>query len=178
MTAPRGFEILRRTVPLEAVDGALRHLHLDLVQRGASAETIGEWLWAAHWFPHLRWDKQIVALVQHLPAPLRTGELCDPQIVLQFPDVGLEAPLESHVDHEPAWANGRSYARIVGIALTPNRASNGGLAVWPLDGADVESVELEAGDAVVMDPSLPHASQRNREGAIRYAVYFRFLTTA
>jgi hypothetical protein len=176
MSTDRGFEVLRARVPIEAVDASLRHLHLDLVQRGASAETIGEWLWAAHWFPHLRWDREIVALVEHLPAGLRKGELCDPQIVLQPPDDGVEAPLESHVDREPEWAHGRNYARIVGIALSPNRASNGGLAVWPLDGGEVESVELEPGDAVVMHPTLPHASQRNSEGGIRYAVYFRFLT--
>jgi hypothetical protein len=176
MGADRGFEVLRRTVPLEVVEGALRHLHLDLVQQGASVETIGEWVWGAHWFPHLRWDREIVTLIEHLPPCLREGELCDPQIVLHPPDVGDEMRLEPHVDQEPEWANGRGYARIVGVALSPNRESNGGLAVWPLDGSGVESVELEAGDVVVMHPNLPHASQRNRDGAIRYAIYFRFLT--
>ena len=177
MSTDRGFEILRNLVPHEVVEAALRHLHLDLVRQGASAETIGEWWGAAHWFPHLRWDTEIVTLVEHLPPRLREGELCDPQIILQPPDVGDEAYLEPHVDREPDWAGGRSYARIIGIALSANRAANGGLAVWPLDGGDVESVELEPGDAVIMDPSLPHASQWNREGGIRYAIYFRFLTT-
>jgi ectoine hydroxylase-related dioxygenase (phytanoyl-CoA dioxygenase family) len=37
------------------------------------------------------------------------------------------------------------------------------------------ALELEPGDVVVMHPQLPHASGLNREGAIRYAVYFRFL---
>ena len=48
--------------------------------------------------------------------------------------------------------------------------------LWPLDGAEPEAVVLEPGDVVVMDPSLPHTSGLNREGALRYAVYFRFLT--
>jgi Phytanoyl-CoA dioxygenase (PhyH) len=171
----RGYEVVRGAVPIAAVDDALRHLHLDLVRHGASAETLGEWLWGAHWFPHLRWDREIVALSEHLPAALRQGELCDPQIVLQPPDCGDVTPLEPHVDREPEWANGRSYARIVGVALSRSRASNGGLAVWPLDGAEVLTVELEQGDAIVMHPALPHASQRNEEGGIRYAVYFRYL---
>ena len=50
--------------------------------------------------------------------------------------------------------------------------------VWPLDGGDPVGVELGPGDVVVMDPTLPHTSGLNREGAIRYAAYFRFLTPA
>jgi ectoine hydroxylase-related dioxygenase (phytanoyl-CoA dioxygenase family) len=83
--------------------------------------------------------------------------------------------LESHIDQEPEWANGRRYRRIVGVALSPNRSTNGGLQVWPLDGGDRLAVELEPGDVVVMSPSLPHTSGLNREGGIRYAAYFRFL---
>jgi ectoine hydroxylase-related dioxygenase (phytanoyl-CoA dioxygenase family) len=62
--------------------------------------------------------------------------------------------------------------------LSPNRRTNGGLVVWPLDGSEPQQVELEPGDVVVMDPDLPHTSGLNREGAIRYAVYFRFLEEA
>jgi hypothetical protein len=172
----RGFEILRQAVPPDVVEHALRHLHLDLVRNGASAETIGKWIWAAHWFPHLKWDAEILALLDDLPAELREGELCDPQVLLQPPDDCADQPLTAHVDQEPEWANGRPYARIVGVALTPNRRTNGGLVVWPLDGSEPEAVELAAGDVVVMDPALPHTSGLNREGGIRYAAYFRFLT--
>jgi hypothetical protein len=173
----RGFEVLRAAVSRKHVERALRHLHLDLVRNGASADTIGSWLWAAHWFPHLRWDPEIVALLEPLPAALREGELCDPQILLHPPDSAEQVELEPHLDREPDWANGRRYARIVGVALSPNRAANGGLVVWPLEGGEPEPVELEPGDAVVMNPALPHTSGLNREGAIRYAVYFRFLET-
>lgn len=173
---PSGYEILRGALPLEAVERALRHVHLDLVQRGAPAETIGQWLWQAQWFPHLRWDPEIVSLLDHLPERLREGELCDPQIMLQPPDSCEDVVLEPHVDREPDWAEGRRYCRIVGIALSPSRRSNGGLVVWPLDGRGPEPVDLEPGDAVVMDPALPHTSGLNRDGAIRYATYFRFLT--
>ena len=53
--------------------------------------------------------------------------------------------------------------------------SNGGLWVWPFDATGPAPVELQPGDALVMHPELPHASGLNRQGAMRYAVYFRFL---
>jgi hypothetical protein len=171
----RGFAVMRNCVPSEAVDGALRHIHLDLVRRGLDAETAGAWLWSAHWFPHLKWDPQIAGLVSFLPEELRDGERCDPQIVVQPPDDCDDVPLTSHVDQIPEWADGRPYKRIVGIALSPARASNGGLWVWPFDAAEPIPVELDTGDAVVMHPQLPHSSGLNREGAMRYALYFRFL---
>jgi hypothetical protein len=174
-TAVRGYEILPGAVSAEAVERALRHVHLDLVRNGAPAETIGTWIWSAHWFPHLKWNDEIVSLLDDLPSRLREGELCDPQIVVQPPDDCVDVELHPHVDREPDWADGRPYLRIVGIALSPNRRANGGLVVWPLDGGEPEAVELEPGDAIVMDPQLPHASGLNRAGALRYAAYFRFL---
>jgi hypothetical protein len=173
--ASRGFEVLRSAVSDEAVDRALRHLHLDLVRNGAPAETLGRWIWSSHWFPHLKWDDEIVSLLEDLPPSLREGELCDPQIVVQPPDDCADVELESHVDREPEWADGRPYLRIVGIALSVNRRANGGLVVWPLDGGEPEALELAPGDVIVMDPQLAHASGLNREGALRYIAYFRFL---
>jgi hypothetical protein len=171
----RGFAVLRGQVPPAAVDRALRHIHLDILERGLPPEQLSGWLWSAHWFPHLKWNDEIVGLLDHLPSDLRDGELCDPQIVLQLPDAADDVTLESHIDQEPDWANGRRYRRIVGVALGPNRSANGGLQVWPLDGGDRLAIELEPGDAVVMNPSLPHTSGLNREGGIRYAAYFRYL---
>ena len=173
--AARGFAVLRRVVPIYAVDGALRHLHRDLVVSGLPAGVLGSWLWSAHWFPHLRWDPPIVALAWFLPEELRKGEMCDPQILLQPPDDYEEQPLQSHVDEVPAWAGGRQYRTIVGVALSPAHERNGGLVVWPYDTGEAEPLELETGDALVMHPGLPHSSGLNCEGAIRYAVYFRFL---
>ena len=173
--AARGFAVLRDAVPSEAVDLALRHIHLDVVKNGLPAETLGSWLWGAHWFPHLKWDPPIAALAWWLPDDLRDGEVCDPQILLQPPDDCEEQELVPHVDTPPPWADGRDYLRIVGIALSPAHAANGGLVVWPFDGGGPEPLELEPGDAVVMHPRLPHSSGVNREGGIRYAVYFRFL---
>jgi hypothetical protein len=171
----RGYTLLTKVVPKEAVEAALRHIHLDVVRRGLPAETLGSWLWSSQWFPHLRWDPPIVGLAWHLPEELREGEMCDPQIVLQPPDEGDEHPLTPHVDQEPDWAAGRRYRGIVGVALTPSHAANGGLVVWPFDRDGGEPVELAPGDVVVMHPRLPHTSGLNREGSIRYAVYFRFL---
>jgi hypothetical protein len=173
-----GYEVLHGAVPAEAREAALRHVHLDLLRRGLPPEELGGWLWSAHWFPHLKWDPPIVGLLEHLPTRLREGDLCDPQILLQLPDEAEEVALEPHVDQEPEWAGGRRYLRIVGVALSPGRATNGGLVVWPLDGRGPQAVEVEPGDVVVMDPALPHTSGLNREGGIRYAVYFRFLEPA
>lgn len=171
----RGYAVLRQLIPIEAVEAALRHIHLDVVRRGLPPETLGSWLWSSHWFPHLRWDPPVVSLAWHLPEELRDGEMCDPQILLQPPDDDDDHPLIPHVDQVPEWAEGRPYRRIIGVALTPAHPSNGGLLVWPFDGDGPEPVELAAGDALVMHPQLPHSSGLNREGAIRYAVYFRFL---
>jgi hypothetical protein len=170
-----GYDVLRGAVPPAAADRVLRHIHLDVAQRGLPQEWLSQWLWNAHWFPHLRWDAQILGLLEHLPAGLREGELCDPQIVGQMPDEATELEIQPHVDQLPDWSNGRPYLRILGVALTRNGAENGGLTVWPLDGTDPRQVELEPGDVLVMDPELPHASGVNSTGSIRYCVYFRFL---
>jgi phytanoyl-CoA dioxygenase PhyH len=174
-TSVRGYEVLRRVVPQEAVDAVLRHLHRDIATRGLPQEWLADWLWNAHWFPHLRWDDEVTALLAHLPEAHRDGELCDPQIVGQMPDEPIDVELEPHVDQLPDWAHGRPYRRILGVALTPNVPENGGLTVWPLDGGEPQQLELEPGDALVMDPGLPHASGVNKTGSIRYCVYFRFL---
>jgi hypothetical protein len=174
----KGYEVLRDVVPEDARDTALRHIHRDIVERGLPPEWLSSWLWTSHWFPHLNWDAEIVALVEHLPERVRDGELCDPQILLQMPDAGDEQKMTSHVDREPEWADGRAYRRIVGVALSRNDHANGGLVVWPLDGGEPERVELDPGDVLVMDPRLPHSSGYNRTGNIRYCVYFRFLEPA
>src|SRR4051812_42172414 len=170
-----GYAVLRNRVPREAVDGALRHIHLDLIRRGLDAQTLGAWLWSVHWFPHLKWDPPIAGLVSFLPEAFRDGEQCDPQIVVQPPDDCDDMPLSSHVDQVPEWSGGRPYKRIVGVALSASRASNGGLWGWPFDRVDPVCVELEPGDGFVMHPDLPHSSGLNREGMLRYTVYFRFL---
>jgi hypothetical protein len=175
----KGYEVLRDVVPESAREATLRHIHRDIVTHGLPQEWLGQWLWSAHWFPHLKWDAQITALLDHLPERLRDGELCDPQILLQMPDEdGADGSLTSHVDQTPDWANGRDYRRIVGVALSANDRTNGGLVVWPLDGSEPEAVDLEPGDVLVMDPQLPHSSGFNRTGGIRYCVYFRFLEPA
>lgn len=169
-----GFEVRRGAVGPQLVDDVLRLLHLDLLTRGAHAQELGEWLWGAHWFPHLRHDPAILALAAALPAEWRSGELCDPQILIQFPHVGPEPDISFHRDEEPAWAGGRRYRRIVGVALSPWRAANGGLLVRTPDAT--LAVELDPGDAVMMDPELWHSGGINRTGGLRYGVYFRWLS--
>ena len=171
--ASASHEVGRSLIPLDVVDDALRLLHLDLLERGASAATLGEWLWGAHWFPHLNYDPAIVALAEALPAEWRTGRMSDPQILLQFPHVGPDPEITFHVDEEPHWANGRSYLRIVGVPLTPWREENGGLLVK--QAGEAVAVELDPGDAVMMSRDLPHSGGVNRTGTVRYGVYFRWL---
>ncbi len=167
------FEVRRRAVPIALVDDALRLLHLDLLQRGAQAREMGQWLWGAHWFPHLRYEAPITALIGALPLPWRTGTLCDPQILLQFPHSGPEPEITFHVDQEPEWAGQRRYQRIVGVALSPWHSDNGSLIV-ELDGRP-RTIELDPGDAVMMTPGLMHSGGINHTGAIRYGLYFRWL---
>lgn len=167
--------IARAVVPADRIDEALRLLHTDLLEHGASTERLSEWLWGMHWFPHLRHHATIAALADALPADWQTGERADPQILLQFPHTGPEPEVTFHVDQEPDWAGDRRYLRIVGIPLTPWRADNGGLLVR-VDGETVPVV-LDPGDAVMLAPDLEHSGGINRTGGIRYGVYFRWLSS-
>ncbi len=168
-----GYRVARGVVPLDRVDDVLRMLHLDLLERGASAQQLSEWLWGTHWFPHLRYRDEIMALAEALPEEWRPGSLCDPQVLLQFAHTGPVPEITFHLDQEPDWAAGRRYARIVGVPLSPWRRENGGLIVK--QGREVTDVELDPGDAVMMTPDLPHSGGINRTGDVRYGVYFRWL---
>ncbi len=168
-----GLEIARGMLSQQLVDDALRLLHLDMLEHGHSAQTLSEWLWAMHWFPHLNQRDEILALARALPAHWRGGTLCDPQILLQFPHVGPRPEITFHVDQEPEWARGRGYLRIVGVPLSPWRQENGGLLVEL--GEEPAAVELDPGDVVMMGPELPHSGGVNLTGAVRYGIYFRWL---
>lgn len=170
----QGYEIRRGAIAPELIDDALRVLHLDLLSRGASAEELSQWLWGAHWFPHLRYCEEISALSRALPADWQEGTACDPQILLQFPHTGPPPEVTFHTDQEPPWAEGKHYRRIVGVALSRWQRDNGGLLVKQDD--EVSAVELEPGDAVAMEPDLLHSGGINTTGSVRYAVYFRWLT--
>jgi hypothetical protein len=167
------YEVARGVVPPEKIDDALRLLHLDLLQRGASAEELGKWLWGTHWFPHLRERPEIFALAESLPEEWRAGRICEPQILLQFPHTGPAPEISFHLDQEPAWAKGRTYLRIVGVPLSPWRGDNGGLLVQTSEGP--APVEMDPGDAIMMSPDLPHSGGVNYSGRLRYGVYFRWL---
>ncbi len=167
------FEVARGAIPEQKVDDVLRLLHLDLLERGASAEELGGWLWNTHWFPHLRERPEVYALAESLPEEWRRGQICEPQILLQFPHTGPEPEISFHLDQEPAWAEGRTYLRIVGVPLSPWRGNNGGLLVQTAEGP--APVEADPGDAIMMTPDLPHSGGVNHSGRLRYGVYFRWL---
>lgn len=167
------YAVAHGVVPEEAVEDALRLIHLDLLERGASAEELGEWLWGTHWFPHLKERREILALAEALPEEWQSGRICEPQILLQFPHTGPEPEIKFHLDQEPAWAGERTYLRIVGVPLSSWRGDNGGLLVETADGP--APVEADPGDAIMMTPDLPHSGGINHSGRLRYGVYFRFL---
>jgi hypothetical protein len=167
------FELARSVVPQDRIDDALRLLHLDLLERGASAEELSDWLWGTHWFPHLKEREEIFALAESLPHEWRTGRSCEPQILLQFPHTGPQPEITFHLDQEPPWAGTRTYLRIVGVPLSPWRRDNGGLLVQTAAGP--APVEADPGDAIMMTPDLPHSGGVNRTGSLRYGVYFRWL---
>jgi len=167
------YRVARSVVPAAVIDDALRLLHVNLLEEGASAPRLADWLWSAHWFPHLKHRQEILALAEALPDDWTTGSICDPQILLQFPHVGPRPEITFHLDQEPDWADGRRYLRIVGVPLTPWREANGGLLVAN-DGGPA-AVELNPGDAVMMTPELAHSGGVNTTGSIRYGVYLRWL---
>lgn len=176
-----GFTVVRRLVPHDVVDEALRLLNLEIVRRGLTPEEISR---CSHstFFPHLRWEREVMDLrtcVERLVAPRPGEEWADAQLLLRFPDEAQEWPLTPHVDGPPPWGSDRGYRAIVGVALSPSRAVDGCVAVWPGSHVGVAGepvrVELDPGDVVVMHPDLGHSSTLNRGGKVRYAAYFRLL---
>lgn len=170
-----GVDLRREQIPLHAVEKARRLLHLEVSSWGLSLNMLREWRTAACWFPTLRSHHTILKLLDYLPAEWQTGQLAEPQILWQFPDVGL-SPLVPHLDAPPPWAKGRGYLRIVGVPLTEQRRSNGGLVTWP-GGRDgkLQSVDSDPGDCFAFPPDLLHTSGANISADIRQIVYFRFL---
>ncbi len=177
-----GYIALRQLVEARRVDRALRVLNLAVVHHGLAPHEIQQWTTTTY-FPHLRWEPDILELRRPLEELLPAEpeeQWADPQLLLRFPDEGDSWPLTPHVDGVPDWASDRDYRFIAGVALTPSRRQDGCLAVWPGSqaGSTVSSprlVELDPGDVVIMHPDLRHSSTLNRSGSVRYAVYFRRL---
>ena len=180
----QGYVVWRQLIPLEEIERSLRLLNLEIVRRGLTPEEI---LHCGHstFFPHLRWEPEIMALrapVEELLQPAPDEQWADAQLLLRFPDEAVDWPLTSHVDDLPPWAGDREYKAIAGVPLSPSAANNGCLVVWPGShlGRDASPtrVELEPGDVVVMHPALQHSGTLNTGGSVRYTVYFRLLTAA
>lgn len=179
-----GFVVLRKAVSPEAVRAALRMLNLAIRRHGLSAEEIAQ-CQSATFFPQLRWEPQVWGVL-----PEGAGEVlgyadgddwAEPQLLLRFPDEDQDWPLKSHVDVAPPWAQGRRYKGIVGVALTPAGPADGTPYVWVGShrgsvSTDPVPVTLDAGDALVMHPSLKHSGSLNRGAQTRFAIYFRLLT--
>lgn len=172
------FAALPGMVPQEAIERALRLLLLEIVKWGLPKEQIQEWHNNKTWFPTLRQHEDIVSLAQYIPEEFRQGEMCEPQILLHFPDENLEYELHPHLDQEPPWADGRKYKTICGVALSRNDDTNGGFIAWHQGFRDMweqQHVNLDAGDILVFDPNLHHSGGLNSSGSIRAIVYFRYL---
>jgi hypothetical protein len=165
----------RDVMPSHLIDDALRAINVDLFLQGIGKREIEWWQDSANWFPHIKWRDEIRALENALPTFLRVGELCDPQILLQFPHPpGFTEPLTTfHVDSPPEWANGRNYVRIVAVPLTPWNGANGGIRFDI--GGQLIAPELNRGDVLWFRHDAPHTGGVNHAGDIRYGVYFRYL---
>jgi ectoine hydroxylase-related dioxygenase (phytanoyl-CoA dioxygenase family) len=181
-----GFVVLRQAVPPDAVRAALRMLNLAIRRHGLTADEIAQWQ-AATFFPHLRWEPEVWAVLP--PAAVDVlrfaegDEWAEPQLLIRFPDEDQDWPLASHVDEAPPWAQGRRYKGIVGVALTCAGPADGTPYVWPGShrgpaATHPIAVPLAAGDAIVMHPALEHSGSHNRGAATRFAIYFRLLTPA
>lgn len=178
----QGYAVWREVIPLDVIERSLRVLNLEIVRQGLSPEEIARCS-GSTFFPHLRWEPDILALRSPIEALLPPGpdeQWADAQLLLRFPDEAQDWPLKPHVDDLPPWAGDRSYRAIFGVPLSASAASNGCLVVWPGShlgpGATPIHVELEPGDVVVMHPELQHSGTLNRGGTVRYAVYFRLLS--
>jgi hypothetical protein len=179
-----GYVVLRRAVAPSAADAALRLLNLEIRRAGLSAEDIAQ-CQLGTFFPHLRWEPEVWGALPPQAAELlgwQDGdEWAEPQLLLKFPDDDQPWLLEPHVDELPPWVGAdRVYRGIVGVALTSAGARDGAPVVWPGShrGAAGESttVDLTAGDALVMHPQLGHSGSLNLGSTIRSAIYFRLLT--
>jgi hypothetical protein len=173
-----GYCIIRGAVPSDEVLAMSRMLLLEIVNWGLTKEQFAEYHQTKAWFPTLR--PHVAHLADYIPSGFKTGEMCEPQILLHFPDEATEYEIHPHLDEEPEWANGRKYRTIAGVALTASDELNGGLVSWgkedePVKMSAYDSIVLDPGDVIIFDPKLWHSSCLNRTGEIRMMVYFRWL---
>jgi ectoine hydroxylase-related dioxygenase (phytanoyl-CoA dioxygenase family) len=172
---------VRAVIPAAVRAALLRRLNLEITRVGLTPEEIARCSLGT-FFPHLRWEPEVVAVrdaLEELLQPAPGSEWADAQLLLRFPDEAEDWPLEPHVDQEPDWAGERRYVVVAGVALSQAHEIDGALSVWPGShlGQDegARLVELDPGDVILMHPELRHCSTLNRGATIRYATYFRLL---
>jgi hypothetical protein len=170
------WSVRRTVVGLRAVEHLRRRLWLEVVRCGLTVEDMRRFHAEKCWWPSLRNEPEVAALERQLPDDLRDGQLCEPQLLLHFPDEADEWPITPHVDVPPPWANGRPYLRIVAVPLTDWHDLNGTVRFWRGDTAS--PVALRPGDVCVFDGTTPHSGGLNRSGDVRVGVYYRYLTLA
>jgi ectoine hydroxylase-related dioxygenase (phytanoyl-CoA dioxygenase family) len=121
-------------------------------------------------FHLFRYSGPVLALQRNLPHSWRTGTMADPQILIHRPHTGPDPEITYHLDETPDWADGRRYLRIVAVPLMDWTEQNGTVIV-----KGCGPVELRAGDAFSMDPTMEHSPGVNRTNEARLGVYFRWL---
>lgn len=170
------WSLRKAVVSRRAVEQLRRRLWLEVVRCGLSIDDMQRFHAEKCWWPSLRWEPEVLALEQSLPADLRDGDLCEPQLLLHFPDEADDWPIGPHLDVPPPWANGRPYVRIVAVPLTGWCDLNGTVRFWR--GDTPCPVGLRPGDVCVFDGSTPHSGGLNRSGDVRMGVYYRYLQLA
>lgn len=121
-------------------------------------------------WPIHRWNPEILKMLSYIPA--QDGELCDPQIVVQKQGTDPYF-LEFHTDKEPEWAEGRTYVKIVGVAVSGQSYENGGLSFITAGG--IECPTLWTGSIFSFEPWEHHSPGVNQRMSPRVAIYFRWL---
>ncbi len=180
----QGFCVLASAVPPEPIESATRLLNLEIARHGIDPAQLLQWQQST-FFPHLRWNSEVWALLPGMADGLirrsAEDEWAEAQLLLKFPDEATSWPLEPHVDEVPPWARGSRYRGIIGVPLTSAAAEDGCLHVWPGSHRGIDAppvpVPVEPGDVVVMHPQLGHSGGLNRGASIRMAVYFRLLAS-
>mgnify|MGYP006171435663 CR=1 FL=1 len=98
-----GYHVHRQAVPRDLVTAAVRRLNLEIVRRGLTVDEIAEGM-RGTFFPHLRWDPEILAIQQQVDGVVRPvdgwvrfDEADEAYLTLR----AIAAPADAHLRYAP-----------------------------------------------------------------------------
>lgn len=177
----RRYAVVRRAVPGDDGERALRTSNLEAVRSGLRRADVAEGA-RVRYFPHVCWEPEVLAVHDHVERLVgtRSGEeWAGAQLLLRSTDHAASWPMVTDVDEVPPWGGGRGYREIAGVALSWSRVEGGCLQVWPGShagrAADHHVVEIGRGDVVLTVPQLAHCASQAGCDRVRCALYLRLL---